>query len=376
MRETEANQQVELLLQRAVQAGLTVGCVALATRGSSQGRAWCSGRAAVGGPPAHPSLIYDLASLTKPLVTTTLLLLARRDGLDLDAPLGELLPELQGSPWAGVAVWQAASHCGGFPGWEPLYALGQCSREGYLQALCRVLPIAPPGTRVEYSCLGFIALGIALERAGGADLGTLFAELVARPLGVEDELLFAPPESVAVAGQAWREDAEEDMVRQRGLAAKVPPLPAGRRAGDDGNSRGLGGVAGNAGLFGSAAAVARVAAEYLPGGGELLTSEEVQLATKCRTEGLEQARGLGWQLAATPGCSAGPALPGHAWGHTGFAGTSVWVDPHLRHVYVLLANRLHPWCRTPDLHPWRRRFHALAAEVLRGRDALTSMGGL
>ncbi len=356
-------------------AGLSVGCVALATRAGTQGRAWSAGRAAVGGSPADAGLIYDLASLTKPLVTTTLLLFARRDGLDLDTPLGELLPELAGSAWAEVAIWQAASHCGGFPAWEPLYALGECSREGYLEALCRLSPIAPPGTKVEYSCPGFIALGMALERGGGADLASLFGELVTLPLGVSDELFFAPEEGLPVAGQAWREDAEEEMVRQRGLVAKVPPLPPGRHAGDDGNSRGLGGVAGNAGLFGSAAAVARVAAEYLPGGGELLTGEEVDLATRCRTEGLEQARGLGWQLAATPGCSAGPALPGHAYGHTGFTGTSVWVDPEVRQVYVLLANRLHPWCRTPDLHPLRRRFHALAAEVLRGQARPTRMTG-
>lgn len=319
--------------------------------------------------------MYDLASLTKPLVTATLLLLARRDGLDLDAPLGEYLPELKGSPWGAVKVWQSAAHCSGFPAWEPLYALGGCSREGYLEALCRVQPIALPGEKVEYSCLGYLALGIALERAGGADLGTLFAELVTVPLGVADELFFTPEQSVPVAGQAWREDAELAMVRQRGLQAGVPPLPPGRRAGDDGNSRGLGGIAGNAGLFGSAAAVARVAAEYLPGGGEILTAEEAALATRCWTEGLEQARGLGWQLAPTPGCSAGPALPPDAFGHTGYSGTSVWVDPQRRRVYVLLANRLHPWCRTPDLHPWRRRFHALAGAVLQEREQPVSMAG-
>lgn len=364
---------VQELLNRAVRAGMSVGCVALATRADAQGRGWCSGRAAVGGGPAEVELIYDLASLTKPLVTGTLLLLARRDGLDLQAPLGELLPELEGTPWAGVAVWQAASHCAGFPGWEPLYALGECSREGYLAALGRVQPMAPAGTRVEYSCLGYLALGIALERAGGADLAVLFEELVTTPLGVADELFFAPPLAVPVAGQAWREDAEAEMVRQRGLNAAVPPLPPGRRAGDDGNSRGLGGVAGNAGLFGSAAAVARVAAEYLPGGGELLTAEEAELATRNWTSGLEQARGLGWQLAATPGCSAGPALPPHAFGHSGFSGTSVWVDPQRRQVYVLLANRLHPWCRLPDLHPLRRRFHALATAELPAQGEVDRM---
>lgn len=355
---------VRKMLDAAVRAGLSVGCVALATRAGAQGLGWCSGRAAVGGGPAEMGLIYDLASLTKPLVTGTLLMLARRDGLDLQAPLGELLPELEGTPWVGVTVWQAASHCAGFPGWEPLYALGECSREGYLDALGRVQPIAPAGTRVEYSCLGYIALGIALERAGGADLAVLFEELVSTPLGVADELVFAPRLEVPVAGQAWREDAEAEMIRQRGLGARVPSLPPGRRAGDDGNSRGLGGVAGNAGLFGSAAAVARVAAEYLPGGGELLTAEEVELATRNWTPGLEQARGLGWQLAATPGCSAGSALPPHAFGHSGYSGTSVWVDPDQRHVYVLLANRLHPWCRVPDLYPLRRRFHTLAAMEL------------
>lgn len=361
-----AQSQVGDFVEGVIRAGVTVGCVALAARAGEQGRMWCAGRAAVGGEAVHAGTLYDLASLTKPLVTTTLLLLARRDGLDLEAPLGEFLPELAGSHWEHALVWQCASHCAGFPSWEPLYALGECSREGYLESLRRVEPIAPTGERVEYSCLGYIALGIALEKAGGADLATLFAELVTTPLGVADDLFFSPEESVPVAGQRWREDLEAELVKQKGRQGTVPPRLPGRRSGDDGNCRGLGGVAGNAGLFGSAAAVARLAAEYLPGGGELLTGEEVALATRCWTEGMEQARGLGWQLASTPGCSAGPALPGHAFGHTGYSGTSVWVDPGQRHVYVLLANRLHPWGRTSqDLHPVRRRFHALAAAALR-----------
>jgi CubicO group peptidase (beta-lactamase class C family) len=133
---------------------------------------------------------------------------------------------------------------------------------------------------------------------------------------------------------------------------------------DDGNARGLGGAAGNAGLFGTAAAVARLAAEYLPGGGVLLTAEEAAFATACRTEGLEQARGLGWQLAASPGCSAGPSLAAEAFGHTGFSGVSVWVDPSSRAALVLLGNRLHPGGRTADLHPMRRRYHTLAIDAL------------
>jgi CubicO group peptidase (beta-lactamase class C family) len=162
---------------------------------------------------------------------------------------------------------------------------------------------------------------------------------------------------------------ERALLREQHLAGEPPPRLSGVLPCDDGNARGLGGVAGNAGLFGTAAAVARLASEYLPGGGELLTAEEAALATRSHTRGLGQERGLGWQLAATPGCSAGPALPPEAFGHTGFAGTSVWVDPGARTAFVLLANRLHPGGRTPDLHPLRRRFHCLASRTLQRRDA-------
>ena len=222
-------------------------------------------------------------------------------------------------------------------------------------------PAVPAGAAVVYSCLGFIALGIALERAGGADLATLFAELVAAPLGLGAELAFAPPLASATAAGAAFPLVEERLLAARGAGGPLPPPLPSAHSCDDGNARGLGGCAGNAGLFGTPAAVAALAAEYLPGGGELLTAEEAERATRCLTPGLEQARGLGWQLGATAGASAGPALGAAAFGHTGFTGTSVWADPETGAVYVLLGNRLHPGSRTPDLHPLRRRFHALAA---------------
>lgn len=353
------DETVVRLLERAVDAGMSPGFVALAVGADGGGLAWCVGRRGVGEGATAEDVRYDLASLTKPLATTTLLLLARRDGLDIKAPLVELLPELAGTPWGDVRVWQAASHSGGFPAWAPLYALGERSREGYLASLARLEPIGRPGEHAVYSCPGFIALGLALERAGGADLATLFAELVATPLGVADEIGYAPRASVPFAPGERDWFVERGLLAQLSLPGEPPPPLDGVLSTNDGNTRGLGGSGGNAGLFGTAAAVAALAAEYLPGGGELLTAEEVELVTRCRTEGLEQARGLGWQLAATPGCSAGPALSAHAWGHTGFSGTSVWIDPDDRTILVLLGNRLHPGGRTPDLHPLRRRFHAL-----------------
>ena len=364
---------VSRLLERARAAGLAVGWSALAARSGRDGRVWSCGERALHAEGVDPALLWDLASLTKPLATTTLLLLARQDGLDLDAPARDLLPELAGSPWRDVTFLECATHSAGFPAWEPLYAGGVHSREGYLEALARVPPAAPAGATAIYSCLGFIALGIALERAGGADLATLFAELVAVPLGLSAELRFAPPVDVAVAGGACRWLTEERLLAERGLAESPPPRLPALHGCDDGHARGLGGVAGNAGLFGTAAAVARLAAEYLPGGGELLGADDAELATRLNTPGSGQARGLGWQLAATPGCSAGPALPPNAFGHSGFTGSSVWADPGTSAVLVLLGNRLHPGALTPDLHPLRRRFNALAAATLSRRERTGSI---
>lgn len=351
--------EVSALLTRASAAGLGVGWVAALLHEGETGRCWVSGRRAVGGEEVRADLWFDLASLTKPLITTTLLLLARRDGLGLDEPLGELLPELARSPWSAVTVGQCATHTAGFPAWEPLYVEGR-GAEHYLARLCTTVPVAKPGGEVIYSCLGFIALGMALERAGGADLATLAGELVLAPLGLTEECAFAPRREVPVAAGARGWPAERVLLRARGLDENPPPEDATCWPCDDGNARGLGGVAGNAGLFGTAAAVAGLAAEYLPDGGEILTAEEAGLATRCHTPGLAAARGLGWQLATAPGCSAGPGLGGAAFGHTGFTGVSVWVDPASRNTLILLGSRLHPGGRTPDLHPLRRTFHRLA----------------
>jgi CubicO group peptidase (beta-lactamase class C family) len=133
-----------------------------------------------------------------------------------------MLPELDGAPLGAVTLLQCATHCGGFPAWAPLYAPHGASREGYLRALRELEPSAPAGSRVEYSCPGFIALGFALERAGGADLATLFADLVAGPLGIGDELVFAPPRGTPVAAGEQRWFVEERLLAERGLSASPP----------------------------------------------------------------------------------------------------------------------------------------------------------
>jgi len=352
------------LLELAVAAGMFPGAVAL-VREPGDETVVAVGKGRIG-PPARaaaPDLVYDLASLTKPLVTTFLFLLACREGrLDLETRVEDVLPEAAGRPAGGLKIYQLLTHTSGLPAWRPLYALARGERRRVTRALLETVPVGHPGQQVIYSCPGFILLGWVLEEVTGRSLWDGFRELVVRPLGLEAELHRRPdPASVTLAGGASGARAELDLLRSLGIseaAAHLPPVGEGWP--DDGNARFLGGFAGNAGLWGTARAVARLTAELLPGGGEILTSSEAALATRSWTRGMEQARGLGWQLAATPGCSAGPHLPPDGFGHTGFTGTSVWADPHARRILVLLANRHHPSHRGVDLHPLRRRFHTVA----------------
>lgn len=349
---------VRELLERAVRAGRAPGAVAAWSGvGGKPAFTAAVGTADIGPPsvPATDDTVFDLASLTKPLATTTLVLLARRGGrLDLDTRVGRLLPDLADRPLGERSVLELLTHTSGLPAWAPLYALCRGRRERLAAALGE-LPLAPARRQVVYSCPGFITLGLALEALHGQALDRLFGESVAAPLGLG--IGFGPRSGDRVAAGARVPGAERRLVTERGLdeawiPATGPGLP------DDGNARFLGGAAGNAGLFGRTLEVLALASVYLPGGG-LLTDEERALATGNHTPGLGQARGLGWQLASSPGCSAGASLAPEAFGHTGFTGTSLWIDPTRNLVAVLLTNRTHPGHSEVDLHPLRRRFHDL-----------------
>ncbi|HSO21502.1 MAG TPA: serine hydrolase domain-containing protein [Chondromyces sp.] len=353
---------VHTLLERAVRAGQVAGAVAVWGRDEASLRSVRAGCAALRpvAVPAVDETWFDLASLTKPLVTTTLCLLGFRTGaLEPTDRIGELLPETRGSEIEDLELASLLTHSSGLPAWLPLYCLAEGEPRRLPERLGRIGLEARPGTRVRYSCVGFVIAAVMLERATGRSLEQLFSEQVLHPLGLEERLGFHPdPGRRPLAGAATAPDAETLLVRELGAdPAFIPPVGPGLP--DDGNARFLGGAAGNAGLFGSARGVWRLAAEYANPTGALLTAGEAAAATRSHTDGLEQARGYGWQLAATAGCSAGPALPPSAFGHTGFTGVSVWAERGGA-TYVLLANRVHPAHRNLDLHPLRRRFHQLA----------------
>jgi len=358
---------VRALLENGVAAGLAPAMVARWGRAGEKGRLEVVGASTLRSDITAVSgrTWFDLASLTKPLATTALSLLAfRSTALRPTTTVGEVLDEVGDTAVGNLQIRHLLTHTSGLPAWLPLY----CVTEGRSQDLLRVLGEidleAAPGLRVVYSCVGFVILGFILARVSDTNFDRLFQREILDPLELGAELGFCPEPGVhQLAGGARRAVVEERLVRELGLDPRwIPPMAAGLP--DDGNARFLDGVAGNAGLFGTAGGVLALAAEYLPGGGYLLTPEEAESATTSHTSGLEQERAFGWQLASTDGCSAGPGLSPQSFGHTGFTGVSVWADPSSSGVFVLLTNRNHPGQREIDLHPLRRRFHVLAVKTL------------
>jgi len=300
------------------------------------------------------------------------LLLARRGGLDLRAPLTELFPEFRGGLRAAATLEDCLDHSAGFPAWRPLPVLLRHPAD--LLSWLGALPEGSgPCVSTEYSDLGYILAGLAIERAAGLSLDAAFGREIAGPLGISD-LLFRPaPDFLArtapteAAGNAYeRKLAEGQLGAEAGGRYRAGPL---RGEVNDGNTHFLGGVSGAAGLFGTATAVARLAREFLGGDaadcsrsgarGLFRPPERTLLRTE-RPNRTGSGRGLGFELATAAGASAGPALSSRAFGHTGFTGTSLWLDPEDDSIFVLLTNRIHPAVPEAPFHPVRREFHEAA----------------
>ena len=326
--------------------------------GWSPGAAWLVmnrgsvvSRGAVG--QATPETIYDLASLTKPLATATLALLAHgRGDLDLDAPWEENLPEFRGSPWAGKIGSEVLRHLAGFPAWLPLYL----DSTPLLEQLSHVAPIVDRG-RELYSDLGYLAFGVFLERIEGCSLDEAFHRRVCEPLGIEG-LGFAPDgcDDAAPTEQGNQYEAALAGPAGEGYAFRTSMI---RGQVHDGNAFALGGVAGHAGLFGSLDPVATLALEWC-------TAERLPWgkAASRRFQVLPDATySEGWLAAG--GCAAARGVLPDRWrGHLGFTGCSLFLDPESRSLAILLSNRVHPTVQPRGFEAPRRAFHEAASQQM------------
>jgi|SRR5882672_5039603 len=316
--------------------------------------------------------IYDLASLTKPLVTG--LLCARRietGELKLDSFVSHYLPEFDSSDKKTITVSQLLTHTSGLPAWRPLYILAGGERDRALAAIASLELEYKPGTRVVYSDLGFIILGLLLERLTGKPLVELAQTEIFRPLNLKRT--FFNPEIALQSGIAACEtgNAYERETARDSNAGEYKPWRQEIIWGQvhDGNAHFLGGAAGHAGLFSTARETLALARQFLSGQTELLNPTTCELFRKNMTAGLEEARSFGWQLAESKDSAAGPDLARDSFGHSGFTGTSCWIDPHHERVFILLTNRTHAHALPfANINSVRRRFHTLAVDALQKPD--------
>lgn len=332
--------------------------------------------------PTTLDTIYDLASLTKPLVTALLTVtFSERGLLDLNADAARYLSELHEAGMRAITLRELLTHTSGLPNWLPLYLEARTLEEvpGTIARL--LLEPKPAGLPdVIYSDLNYILLGIVLERVSGEKIDRLAERDIFNPLGLKTTAFNPPPEwlrEIAATEQGQQFECANAAALARSSSASLPqPHPVSlagashrwregiiRGEVHDGNANFMGGVAGHAGLFSTAREVFRIANQCLAGS-KLFKPESLHLFRDNLTPGRSTSRSIAWVLAETPDCSAGPALPRTAFGHNGFTGGSIWLDPDKRRVLVLLTNRVHPRVEPIDMRDIRQRFNALAVERL------------
>jgi CubicO group peptidase (beta-lactamase class C family) len=308
--------------------------------------------------------IYDLASLTKVVVTTTLAMMLLDEGkLDLEARVSGFLPGFAGGAKDLVTLRQLLTHSGGLQWWAPLYkdVKGQAA---YLERIVAMELAYAPGSKSVYSDLGLILLGAVIERLGGAPLDELARQRVTGPLAMKDTLYRPPAELVPRIAPT-----ENDPWRGRVLRGEV----------HDENAAALGGVAPHAGLFATATDLARFASMLLDEGRgpgrRLVSRATVELFTE--RAGVPLAtRALGWDTpsdetgvrSSTPGApgytAAGSLLSPRSFGHTGFTGTSMWMDPERELYVILLTNRVHPTRKNNGIRAVRAQVADAAVRAL------------
>ena len=315
-------------------------------------------------PPVGRETVFDLASLTKVIATTTLVMRAFDDGrLALDDPVGKWLRDWRGVDRSDVTIRDLLAHASGLTAYLPFFR-DFTGRFEFEHAICSLPLEYVPRSQAIYSDLGFMLLGFILEEvqpSGPAFRGALGTVDPSRSLATQfhrlasfftaEPLRFNPP-------RAWRirtAPTEIDEWRGRLLVAEV----------HDENTWALGGAAGHAGLFGTAAAVGTFARALLRtiAGEPILASPETMRAFMARTDVPRSSRALGWDT-MLPTSSCGTQLSPTSIGHTGFTGTSLWIDWERDLYVVFLTNRVHPTRTNEAIRAVRPRLHdAIIAEL-------------
>jgi beta-N-acetylhexosaminidase len=313
-----------------------------------------------GSAPVTVDTMYDMASVTKVVVTTTaIMMLWQQKRINLDAPVSRYLPDFalaaRNDPnptWrARIKVRNLMLHDSGLPGVRQFFK----DTKGYQEIIHRALSeplVYEPGTKVEYSDLGFMLLGEIVQRLTGERLDQFAEQEIFEPLGMTNSM-FKPPRTLRPRIAPTELD---QSYRHRLIWGEV----------HDENSWAMGGVAGHAGLFSTAPDISAFAQMMLNGGiynyHRLLNRSTIQQFT-ARQEIGSSARTLGWDVVTQPS-SAGHDFSPSAYGHTGFTGTSIWLDPDRDLFVVLLTNRVNPTRANEKIRQVRPAVHDAVLQAL------------
>jgi CubicO group peptidase (beta-lactamase class C family) len=314
-------------------------------------------------PEVTTASLFDVASLTKIIATTAMaMILYERGVLDLEAPVTAIVPEFAGQfagqvadndPRRGeVTVRMLLTHSSGLPAYEKLFLRAR-TREDLLQAAFTTPLAAAPGARVEYSDIGFIILGTILERLADESLDVFCQREIFGPLGMA-HTAFKPSPALK---DSIPPTADDRSFRHRIIQGEV----------QDENASVLGGVAPHAGLFSTAEDLAIFAHTMLNGGYPILRSDTVELFSRRESAPAGTSRALGWD---TPSglSQSGKYFPERSFGHLGYTGTSLWIDPERQLSITLLSNRTWPDCANQAIKQVRPAFYDAVVEALGKTD--------
>jgi CubicO group peptidase (beta-lactamase class C family) len=325
-----------------------------------------------GAAPVSTSTVFDAASLTKVIATAPSVLLLAQDGkLDLDAKLVQYFPECANGGKQEITIRHLLTHTSGLPAGLPPTPAWHGSAAAH--ALACSLPVTnAPGTFFRYSDVNYVLLGQLVEKLSGMPLNEFAQRRIYTPLKMTETGYLPIKRGVAVAGIAPTHKSQVDPA-QRAPHGDVPAGAMLQGVVHDPTARRMDGVAGSAGLFTTARDLARYA-RMLLGGGELdgvrvLSRDSVRLMTTPQSPaGIKAVRGMGMDInspyAVRP---RGTVFPVGSFGHTGFTGCIVWIDPNSRTFYVFLSNRVYPDDKSNVL-PLYTQLGTLVAQSARGFD--------
>ncbi len=307
---------------------------------------------------------------------TTAAILYERGLLELEAPITGVIPEfaIRSDPRREeITFHMLLAHSSGLPAYEKLFLKAK-SRDELLRAAFATSLTADPGSRAEYSDIGFILLGVALERLAGESLDAFCQREIFGPLGMANTTFNPPAEvrgKIPPTADEREDEREDERAEECGAgtparethAAETPPA---RRSTfrkriiqgevQDENAYVLGGVAGHAGLFAAAEDLARFSQTILNGGSPILRPETISLFTRRESAPAGTSRALGWDTPSAHSQS-GKYFGPRSFGHLGYTGTSLWIDPDRQLSITLLTNRTWPDCQNQAIKQVRRKFH-------------------